>query len=182
MAYSFVLTLVIALVVKAVMGLRVTEEEEVTGIDQTIHAETAYEFGGALGTGPARACRQRGRAAEQRAGAVVRLVTAVVKPFKLDDVKTALEAFGVQGMTVSEVQGFGRQRGHTEVYRGAEYEVSYVPKVRVEVLVADADALDVVDVIAKSAQTGSIGDGKVWSTPVDEVVRVRTGERGVEAL
>jgi nitrogen regulatory protein P-II 1 len=112
----------------------------------------------------------------------MRLITAVLKPFKLDDVKTALEAFGVQGMTVSEVQGYGRQRGHTEVYRGAEYTVSFVPKVRVEVLVDDADALDVLEVVAKAAQTGSIGDGKVWSTPVDEVVRVRTGERGVEAL
>ena len=112
----------------------------------------------------------------------MRLVTGILKPFKLDDVKTALESFGVQGMTVSEVQGFGRQRGHTEVYRGAEYTVAFVPKVRVEVLVDDSDALDVVEVIAKAAQTGSIGDGKVWSTPVDEVVRVRTGERGVEAL
>ena len=112
----------------------------------------------------------------------MRLVTGIVKPFKLDDVKTALESFGVQGMTVSEVQGFGRQRGHTEVYRGAEYTVSFVPKVRIEVLVDDADAADVLEVIAKSAQTGAIGDGKVWSTPVDDVVRVRTGERGVEAL
>jgi len=112
----------------------------------------------------------------------MRLVTAILKPFKLDDVKIALETFGVQGMTVSEVQGFGRQRGHTEVYRGAEYTVAFVPKVRVEVLVDDSDAADVVEVIAKAAQTGSIGDGKVWSTPVDEVVRVRTGERGVEAL
>ena len=112
----------------------------------------------------------------------MRLVTAIVKPFKLDDVKSALEVFGVQGMTVSEVQGFGRQRGHTEVYRGAEYAVSFVPKVRIEVLVDDADAVDVVEVMAKAAQTGSIGDGKVWVTPVDEVVRVRTGERGVEAL
>ncbi len=112
----------------------------------------------------------------------MRLVTAVLKPFKLDDVKTALEAFGVAGMTVSEVQGHGRQRGHTEVYRGAEYTVTFVPKVKLEVLVDDADARDVIDVIAKAAQTGAIGDGKVWSTPVDEVVRVRTGERGVEAL
>ena len=112
----------------------------------------------------------------------MRLVTGILKPFKLDDVKTALESFGVQGMTVSEVQGFGRQRGHTEVYRGAEYTVSFVPKVRIEVLVDDADAADVIEVIATSAQTGAIGDGKVWSTPVDEVVRVRTGERGVEAL
>ena len=112
----------------------------------------------------------------------MRLVTGIIKPFKLDDVKTALESFGVQGMTVSEVQGFGRQRGHTEVYRGAEYTVSFVPKVRIEVLVDDADAADVLEVIAKSAQTGAIGDGTVWSTPVDDVVRVRTGERGVEAL
>ena len=112
----------------------------------------------------------------------MRLVTAIVKPFKLDDVKTALEAVGVAGMTVSEVQGFGRQRGHTEVYRGAEYTVAFVPKVRIEVLVDDADVADVLEVMAKAAHTGSIGDGKVWSTPVDEVVRVRTGERGVEAL
>ena len=112
----------------------------------------------------------------------MRLVTGILKPFKLDDVKTALESFGVQGMTVSEVQGFGRQRGHTEVYRGAEYTVAFVPKVRVEVLVDDADAARVIDTIVAAAGTGSIGDGKVWSTPVDEVVRVRTGERGAEAL
>ena len=112
----------------------------------------------------------------------MRLITGILKPFKLEDVKTALESFGVQGMTVSEVQGFGRQRGHTEVYRGAEYTVAFVPKVRIEVLVDDADAADVIEVIAKSAQTGAIGDGKVWSTPVDEVVRVRTGERGPAAV
>ncbi len=112
----------------------------------------------------------------------MRLVTAVIKPFKLDDVKQALEALGVQGMTVSEVQGFGRQRGHTEVYRGAEYTVSFVPKVRLEVLVDDADAASVVDTVVQAASTGSIGDGKVWTTPVDDVVRVRTGERGAEAL
>ena len=112
----------------------------------------------------------------------MRLVTAVVKPFKLDDVKTALEALGVQGMTVSEVQGFGRQRGHTEVYRGAEYTVDFVPKVRVEVLVDDADAAGVLDAIVTAAHTGSIGDGKVWSVAVDDVVRVRTGERGPDAL
>ncbi len=112
----------------------------------------------------------------------MKLVTAVVKPFKLDDVKAALEALGVQGMTVSEVQGYGRQRGHTEVYRGAEYTVDLVPKVRVEVLVDDADAPDVVEVVVKAAQTGRIGDGKVWVVPVDDVVRVRTGERGIDAL
>ena len=110
------------------------------------------------------------------------LVTAVLKPFKLDEVKAALEGMGVQGMTVSEVQGFGRQRGHTEVYRGAEYTVSFVPKVRIEVLADDVDAARVMDTIVAAAGTGSIGDGKVWSTPVDEVVRVRTGERGAEAL
>ena len=112
----------------------------------------------------------------------MKLVTAVIKPFKLDDVKTALESFGVHGITVTEASGYGRQRGHTEVYRGAEYPVDLVPKVRVEVLVDDADVDDVMDVIVKSAQTGRIGDGKVWSVPVDTVVRVRTGERGVDAL
>ncbi len=112
----------------------------------------------------------------------MRLVTAIVKPFKLDDVKTALETLGVQGMTVSEVQGYGRQRGHTEVYRGAEYTVDFVPKVRVEVVVDDADAERVLDAVVTAAQTGSIGDGKVWTTVVEDIVRVRTGERGPEAL
>jgi len=112
----------------------------------------------------------------------MRLVTAIIKPFKLDDVKSALETFGVHGLTVSEVNGYGRQKGHTEVYRGAEYTVDFVPKVRLDVVVADDDAADVVDVIVKSAVTGQIGDGKVWTTPVDELVRVRTGERGPDAL
>ncbi len=112
----------------------------------------------------------------------MKLITAVVKPFVLDVVKQALEADGVQGMTVSEVQGFGRQRGHTEVYRGAEYTVSFVPKVRVEVLADDADVRRIVDAIVGAAASGSIGDGKVWVTPVEDVVRVRTGERGPEAL
>ena len=112
----------------------------------------------------------------------MKLVTAIVKPHKLDEVKAALEAFGVQGMTVSEASGYGRQRGHTEVYRGAEYTVDLVPKVRLEVLVDDADVADVVDVVVKSAQTGRIGDGKVWTTAVEDLVRVRTGEHGVDAL
>ncbi|MDQ1602534.1 MAG: nitrogen regulatory protein 1 [Actinomycetota bacterium] len=112
----------------------------------------------------------------------MKLVTAVIKPFKLDDVKSALESFGVQGITVSEASGYGRQKGHTEVYRGAEYTVDLVPKIRVEVLVEDDDAEDVIEVIVKSSQTGRIGDGKVWSVPVDSVVRVRTGERGADAL
>jgi nitrogen regulatory protein P-II 1 len=112
----------------------------------------------------------------------MRLVTAVIKPFKLDEVKSALESFGVHGITVTEASGYGRQRGHTEVYRGAEYTVDLVPKVRLEVLVEDDDAEDVIDVIVKSAQTGRIGDGKVWSVPVETVVRVRTGDRGADAL
>lgn len=112
----------------------------------------------------------------------MKLITAIVKPFKLEDVKVALENAGVHGMTVSEASGYGRQRGHTEVYRGAEYTVDLVPKVRIEVLVDDADADSVVDVIVAAAQTGRIGDGKVWSIPVDSVTRVRTGEKGAEAL
>ena len=110
------------------------------------------------------------------------LVTAVVKPFVLGDVKAALERLGVLGMTVSEVQGYGRQRGHTEVYRGAEYSVDLVPKVRIEVVVDDEVTERVVDAIVAAARTGKIGDGKVWTTPVGTVVRVRTGERGPDAL
>ena len=112
----------------------------------------------------------------------MRLVTAIIKPFKIDEVKTALQEHGVNGMTVSEVQGFGRQRGHTEVYRGAEYTVDFVPKLRIEVVVDDADSDAIVDLIAKSACTEKIGDGKIWTVPVEEMVRIRTGERGSEAL
>ena len=112
----------------------------------------------------------------------MRLVTAVIKPFKLDEVRAALTAFGVHGLTVSQSSGYGRQRGHTEVYRGAEYTVDLVPKVRLEVLVDDDDLDDVVEVIVRAARTGKIGDGKVWSVPVETVIRVRTGERGREAL
>ena len=112
----------------------------------------------------------------------MKLITAIIKPFKLDDVKSAVEALDIQGMTVSEASGFGRQRGHTEVYRGAEYTVELVPKVRVEIVVEDDRASAVIDAIVAAAQTGKIGDGKVWSMPVDTVVRVRTGERGAEAL
>jgi len=112
----------------------------------------------------------------------VKLITAVVKPFKLDDVKAALQAFGVHGMTVSEASGYGRQRGHTEVYRGAEYQVDLVPKVRIEVLCEDEDAEDLVGVVVKAAQTSRIGDGKVWVQAIESVVRVRTGERGADAI
>jgi len=112
----------------------------------------------------------------------MKLVTAVIKPHKWEEVREALEAFGISGMTVTEASGYGRQKGHTEVYRGAEYDVSLVPKVRVEVVVEDTDAADVVGVITESAQTGKIGDGKVWVVPVDSVVRVRTGETDEAAL
>jgi len=112
----------------------------------------------------------------------MRLVVAIIKPFKLEDVKTALQEHGVAGMTVSEVQGFGRQRGHTEVYRGAEYKVDFVPKVRLEVIVDDADAVAVIDVIVTAARTEKIGDGKVWSVAIDDLVRVRTGQQGTEAI
>ena len=112
----------------------------------------------------------------------MKLVMAVIKPFKLDDVREALTPLGVQGLTVSEVKGFGRQKGQTEIYRGAEYQVDFVPKVRLEVLVDDMEADSVISVVVTQARTGKIGDGKVWSTPIDEVVRVRTGERGSAAL
>jgi len=112
----------------------------------------------------------------------MKLVTAIIKPFKLDEVKEALEAYGITGMTVSEVSGYGRQRGHSEVYRGAEYTVDFVPKIRLEAVVEDMDAGSVVDVIVKAAQTGRIGDGKVWVMPIDDIVRVRTGEHGEGAL
>jgi nitrogen regulatory protein P-II 1 len=112
----------------------------------------------------------------------VKLVVAVLKPFKLDDVKDVLKKMGVQGMTLTEAQGYGRQRGHTEVYRGAEYQVEFVPKIRVEVLVEDDRAEEVVDALVTSTATGKIGDGKVWVVPVETVVRVRTGERGKDAL
>jgi nitrogen regulatory protein P-II 1 len=112
----------------------------------------------------------------------MKLITAVVKPFKLEDVKEALKGADVHGMTVTEVQGFGRQAGHTEVYRGTEYKIDFVPKARIEVVVDDADANRIVDVIVEAARTGKIGDGKVWVTPVDSVVRVRTGERDGDAL
>ena len=112
----------------------------------------------------------------------MKLITAVIKPFKLDDVKAALQAFGVHGMTVSEASGYGRQRGHTEVYRGAEYQVDFVPKAKVEVVVDDEHVDAVVAAIISAAHTGKIGDGKVWVSPLDKVIRVRTGERDDEAL
>ena len=112
----------------------------------------------------------------------MKLITAIVKPFTLEDVKTGLEQTGILGMTVSEVQGYGRQKGHTEVYRGAEYDIALVPKIRVEIIVDDADADDVVGIVVKAAQTGRIGDGKVWVAAIESVVRVRTGEKDEAAI
>ena len=112
----------------------------------------------------------------------MKLITAVIKPHKLEDVRSALETFGVTGMTVTEASGYGRQKGHTEVYRGAEYDISLIPKVRLEIVIDDDEVEDVMGVIAKSAQTGRIGDGKVWVTPVEAVLRVRTGDRDATAV
>lgn len=112
----------------------------------------------------------------------MKLVTAIVKPFTLSDVKDALEQIGVHGMTVTEAQGFGKQKGHSEVYRGAEYAVDFVPKVKIEIVIDDSLLEDAVNAIVGAAQTGKIGDGKVWVTTVDELVRVRTGERGTDAI
>ncbi|MFI2640065.1 P-II family nitrogen regulator [Streptomyces sp. NPDC018610] len=112
----------------------------------------------------------------------MKLITAIIKPYRLDEVKTALQEMGAHGLTVTEASGYGRQHGHTEVYRGAEYRVDLVPKVRIDVVVEDADADAVIDAVVRAAQTGKIGDGKVWAVPVETVVRVRTGERGPDAL
>ena len=112
----------------------------------------------------------------------MKLITAIVKPAKVDDIKVALQAAGVAGMTVSETRGFGRQKGHTEIYRGAEYTVDFIPKVRIEVLADDAECDHIVELIVSTANSGSIGDGKLWVTPVETVVRIRTGERGSDAL
>jgi nitrogen regulatory protein P-II 1 len=112
----------------------------------------------------------------------VKLIVAVIKPYKFDDVKAAIEACGVQGMTVTPAQGFGRQQGHTEVYRGAEYRVDLVPKLRLDILAEDDDVDRILDAVIGSARTGKIGDGKIWVQQVEDVVRVRTGERGADAL
>jgi nitrogen regulatory protein PII len=112
----------------------------------------------------------------------MKLVTAIIKPFKVDDVKEALKAAGVQGMTVSEVRGFGRQGGHTETYRGSEYQIDFVPKSKMELVVEDSNVDEVIDIIVKAANTGKIGDGKVWVTSVEQIIRIRTGEHGADAV
>ena len=112
----------------------------------------------------------------------MKLINAVVKPFRLDEVKDALKAAGVAGLTVTEVQGFGRQAGHTEVYRGTEYQVDFVPKVNIALVVDDDDVTRLIEVISEAARTGKIGDGKIWVTPVESLVRIRTGEQGTDAI
>ena len=112
----------------------------------------------------------------------MRMITAIIKPFKLDDVKSALKEAGVVGITVTEAKGFGRQGGHTETYRGTEYQIEFVPKLKLEVVIDDGEMDKVVDVLVKAAATGKIGDGKVWVTPVEAIVRIRTGEQGVDAI
>ena len=112
----------------------------------------------------------------------MKLITAIVKPFKLDDVKQALKAAGVQGITVTEVKGFGRQGGHTETYRGSEYQIDFVPKMRIELVVEDSSLERTLDVIRESASTGKIGDGKIWVTNVEQIIRIRTGEHGADAI
>ncbi len=112
----------------------------------------------------------------------MRKIEAIIKPFKLDEVKEALNEIGIQGITVSEVKGFGRQKGHTELYRGAEYVVDFIPKIKMEIIVSDSVVTQVVDTIAEAAKTGRIGDGKIFVTPIDEIIRIRTGERGEDAI
>lgn len=185
LAYSLVVSALIALLLDRTIGMRVSEDDEISGIDQVEHAETAYDFSGAAwrhGLPHHRPRDGSDGSTEGKEGGRMKLITAVVKPHRLDEIKEALQAFGVQGLTVTEASGYGRQRGHTEVYRGAEYTVDLVPKIRIEVLVEDEDSEQLIEVVVKAARTGKIGDGKVWSVPVETAVRVRTGERGPDAL
>lgn len=112
----------------------------------------------------------------------LKAITAIIKPFKLDEVKEALKAIGIQGLTVTEAQGFGRQGGHTETYRGAEYQIDLVPKIRLEIIVDDDQTIDVVNAILETAKTGKIGDGKIWVQSIEDIIRIRTGERGRDAV
>src|SRR5262245_5537659 len=128
------------------------------------------------------ALSERDEAKRSLGGQCMKMVEAIIKPFKLDEVKDALTKVGIQGMTVSEVKGFGRQKGHSELYRGAEYAVDFLPKVKIEVLVSDDKAAQVVDLVTRTARTGKIGDGKISVTPVEEVIRIRTGEKGPDAI
>ena len=202
-AYSAILTALIALAIHKTMGFRVSQEQEAVGVDLSLHAETAYEFGGrrprrqlpaaartdhrqrpTSGTDavPAGSEGEKTNSIRQGKRGGMKLITAIVRPEKLEAIREGLEAYGVQGLTVSAASGYGRQRGYTEVYRGAEYNVDLLPKIRVEVLATDEQADDILDVIIASSNTGRAGDGKVWTMDVFEAVRVRTGERGVAAI
>ena len=151
-------TTVIALAIKYTIGWRIDEEDEVEGIDFAEHGESAYDLHTGVGGGVQSGVRRASSAAPaQGRSQRMKLVTAVIKPHKWEDVREALETFGVTGMTVTEVSGYGRQKGHTEVYRGAEYDIALVPKIRIEIVVDDADAEDVVGIVVKAAQTGRIG-------------------------
>jgi nitrogen regulatory protein PII len=173
LVWSFVVTFGIVFVLSKVLpgGIRVSEEDEDTGLDLSQHSETGYALE-----------RVWAPATRRKDPGLMKLIVGIVKPFKVDDVKDAIKDLGVQGLTVSDVQGFGRQRGHTEVYRGAEYTIDFVPKVRVEILVDDGDVDRVVQKLLETARTGKIGDGKVWVVPVENIWRIRTGETGPDAL
>ena len=161
--------------------MRYSDEELEVG-DLAVHDEEAYpDDSGVSGSCPGMV-RQRRHMLPRGRWCMMILVTAVIKPHALDAVREALSYVGIAGMTIWEVKGFGRQRGHTEVYRGAEYKVEYVPKIKVEVLAAAETADDIVEAIAKAARTGKIGDGKIWVTTVDNVTRIRTGETGPGAI
>jgi nitrogen regulatory protein P-II 1 len=174
------------------MGLRVSEEEEREGLDYGEHGMHAYDFGtgggGLSPTIPAMRSEPTPVAstlATENSGDqenVMKKIEAIIKPFKLDDAKAALGQIGIQGMTVSEVQGFGRQKGHSELYRGAEYVVDFLPKLKIEIVASDEMAEKVVHAIRESANTGKIGDGKIFVLDVSDTVRIRTGERGDAAL
>ena len=204
--FTAVMTFIIAFPIHKLMGFRVSQEQEVVGVDLSLHAETAYEFGvgghggsfqplhelitgkpwakrreTAATDGGRHVQRQEDRSRQGKCGGM-KLITAIVRPEKLDAIREGLEAYGVQGLTVSAASGYGRQRGYTEVYRGAEYNVDLLPKIRVEVLATDEQADDILDVIIASSNTGRAGDGKVWTMDVFEAVRVRTGERGAAAI
>ena len=202
LAYAFLVSGAIAWVVHRAMGFRIDEEHEVTGIDLVIHAETAYDLHATAGarssgglqvaqghhrtvrgwTDPHRRAGQHRSEHRLREAGDMKIVTAVIKPHKWEEVRAALEGVGITGMTVSEVSGYGRQKGHTEVYRGAEYDIALVPKVRIEIVLDDADVEAVTEAIVGAAATGRIGDGKVWVSPVESVVRVRTGDRDPSAI
>ncbi len=181
LAYSLVASAVLALLIHKTIGMRVSEDEEVAASTRPSTPRPHTTSAARAAARPVRRQQPRRPGREQEGGRM-KLITAVVKPHRLDEIKEALQAFGVHGLTVTEASGYGRQRGHTEVYRGAEYTVDLVPKVRIEVLVEDDDAEQIVDVVVKAARTGKIGDGKVWTVPVETAVRVRTGERGPDAL